>query len=392
MSFNYIFSVDLDNCIGNSLGTFNENFTSLDLNIKQLSSSVEIRTNFLSSETQTFSAKLSNDLTFYNFLSSSPNSSVAVMNYAKDHISYDSIDTGIIAGGTGATLAQSPNTFTSGGSKRGKYVTDFQKNRTIIDQVASSDYSVILNGTSNTISGTQAEYGFIGNGDQNMIMSRYSNILCGIKNNISNSYSICYGIANNNIKGSNCSLYGINNTNSFTLSATSSPATTASTGSGSFVFGSNGVSYYENQGVYSNGKSINTNGSNQNMVFVLKDVTNNSIKVKHLAPIAINNFNVTYPNFIPAQNRTIWNMKINAVAVTSAGDVSTISIPSFIIRKDNSGLLESLSGQGIYIGTSPSTKITLSILSNFLVALDVEQTDTKSWYWTAVVETVQSIW
>lgn len=60
------------------------------------------------------------------------------------------------AKGTGATLAQMPDSAIAGGNKRGEYATDWQKKRTAAAQVASGQYACLLGGQANTALGQYA--------------------------------------------------------------------------------------------------------------------------------------------------------------------------------------------------------------------------------------------
>lgn len=66
------------------------------------------------------------------------------------------VDVALVAKGTGATLAQVPDSTTAGGNKRGNYATDWQKIRSNATQVASGDYSVVLGGYNNVASGVNS--------------------------------------------------------------------------------------------------------------------------------------------------------------------------------------------------------------------------------------------
>jgi len=89
------------------------------------------------------------------------------------------VDVAIIAKGSGATLAQIPNTNSSGGGKRGQYATDFQKARVLNTEVASGNYSVIGGGGINTASGI---YTTIGGGLSNTASGGYSTVGGGSSN------------------------------------------------------------------------------------------------------------------------------------------------------------------------------------------------------------------
>lgn len=86
---------------------------------------------------------------------SSPNNTV---NASQLLVSASSTNADIVLSpkGTGAVLAQLPNSATSGGNKRGTSATDLQARRSAADQVASGTYGSILGGYGNTASGTYA--------------------------------------------------------------------------------------------------------------------------------------------------------------------------------------------------------------------------------------------
>lgn len=429
MNYNYITFVPLETCIGNSLNTFNVNYTSLDLNIKELSSSVESRTNFLSSTLQSVSAAQQNrimflssqipvissgivdQLSFVSLVSSVPNNSIPVILYSKQDSSYDNIDTGIVAKGTGATLARAPNNSVSGGNKRGSYATDFQFTRANSNQVAGADYSVILNGTSNSISSVSGQYSFIGAGNLNYINSQYSNVLAGTSNSALSAYCSLMGNNNFNQIGNNTTIFGNRNTTLRTLSAftaTGFSPVTASSGSGAFIIGTEGQSYYENQAIYSNG-DFTTIGDAQHFVLILRDFTQGSDYIKHMAPIAVNGFNIAgeptppglpMPNFrMPGTGRRIWDVRLTVTAVTSSGLVDYYSTPvNFIWRTKNDGSIDTWENWGtFYMANHASTgnSFFIGFQGNYLFQINVSSfphNDTPRWNWTAVLEINDMSW
>ena len=85
------------------------------------------------------------------------------------------VDVVLATKGTGATLAQIPDSLVSGGNKRGTYATDWQKIRSAVNQVAS--------GISSTVSG----------GEDNRASNNYSSAIGGFSNTSSGTYSISGG-------------------------------------------------------------------------------------------------------------------------------------------------------------------------------------------------------
>jgi hypothetical protein len=84
-----------------------------------------------------------------------PNNTVNVDSLTASAASTDA-DVAFVAKGTGATLAQVPDSAAASGNKRGTYATDFQKVRTAATQVASGEHSSILGGRNNTASGPRS--------------------------------------------------------------------------------------------------------------------------------------------------------------------------------------------------------------------------------------------
>jgi len=107
-------------------------------------------------------------------------------------------DVAFVAKGTGATLAQVPNSTTTGGNKRGTYATDWQKSRNAATQVASGSYSSISGGDRNTASGI---YSFVGGGRTNTASGSTSVVVGGSSNNASNTYSAVVGGFSNTASG-----------------------------------------------------------------------------------------------------------------------------------------------------------------------------------------------
>jgi hypothetical protein len=105
----------------------------------------------------------------------SPNNTVYVDSLTASAASTNA-DVALVAKGTGAFLAQVPDSTTTGGNKRGAYAIDFQKTRSAATQVASGDYSVITGGERNTASGVHT---LVSNGYENLSSGNYSSIVGG---------------------------------------------------------------------------------------------------------------------------------------------------------------------------------------------------------------------
>jgi hypothetical protein len=99
-------------------------------------------------------------------------------------------DVALIAKGAGATLAQIPDSTTTGGDKRGTRATDFQKVRTASTQVASGSNAAIGGGGNNTGSGP---YAAIAGGYNNLASGQYAVIAGGQNNTASNTNAAILG-------------------------------------------------------------------------------------------------------------------------------------------------------------------------------------------------------
>jgi hypothetical protein len=189
----------------------------------------------------------------------SPNATVPVVSLTATNAATN-VDIALVPKGTGALLAQVPNSLASGGNKRGDNAVDFQTVRVNATSVASGANAIIIGGQRNTASG---QYSFAG----------------GWTSSATNLYSFAYGNFAS-ASGSNAISIG-SNTNA---SGNSSVALGTGTASGQYavVLGGGTAS-----GMYSlaYGSGSNANGANsiafgnsanarsvaQNMVRAIKD-------------------------------------------------------------------------------------------------------------------------
>jgi len=152
------------------------------------------------------SATWSNGFTIFRQISSTaaPNNTTTV--HALSIISLSAnVDVAIIAKGTGATLAQIPNSATSGGNKRGIYATDLQKQRNQSFEVASGSNSTIGGGSGNTASGNHA---VVAGGQGNNAGNSHATIAGGYINSVGGAYATIAGGYNNLANGSYAVLAG----------------------------------------------------------------------------------------------------------------------------------------------------------------------------------------
>ena len=112
------------------------------------------------------------------------------------------------AKGTGAHLAQTPDSTTTGGNKRGEYAVDWQKLRSSgADRVASGNYAVVGGGQSNMAAAPNAT---VAGGQNNRVTAVGSNstVAGGTGNVVNNSNSYIGGGSSNVIDSGNTTIGG----------------------------------------------------------------------------------------------------------------------------------------------------------------------------------------
>jgi len=107
-------------------------------------------------------------------------------------------DLALAAKGTGALLAQVPDSTVTGGNKRGTYAVDWQMVRTLANEVASGAYSGILSGHDNKSIGLGS---VVGGGYSNYATNSYSVIAGGFNSLASGLYSFVGGGYQNSSSG-----------------------------------------------------------------------------------------------------------------------------------------------------------------------------------------------
>lgn len=120
-----------------------------------------------------------------------PNATVPVTSFTATNAATN-VDAALIAKGTGATLAQIPDSAAAGGNKRGTYATDWQKFRAAAAQVASGNYSTISGGRDNRASDAYATVV----GGFNNVASGDGSVVGGVSNNAGLSSSVALGQSN----------------------------------------------------------------------------------------------------------------------------------------------------------------------------------------------------
>lgn len=124
---------------------------------------------------------------------SAPNATVPVVSFVPNTADTNN-DSVLGAKGTGAILAQIPDSTTTGGNKRGVYAVDWQRSRGAAAHVAAGAYSVISGGLRNKAVDTGS---VIAGGTDNAATGDYSTVSGGTTNSCT-SYSGVIGGGNTN--------------------------------------------------------------------------------------------------------------------------------------------------------------------------------------------------
>lgn len=142
-------------------------------------------------------------------------------------------DVAFVAKGTGATLAQVPDSTTAGGNKRGTYATDWQKVRSAATQVASGNSSALIGGINNTASGTNA----VAIGGQNCTSSSNHSFVSGNSNTASGPAAFVAGGTSNTASGGSSFVTGDANQASNGGAAVLGGSSNTANGSSSAIIG-----------------------------------------------------------------------------------------------------------------------------------------------------------
>lgn len=245
--------------------------------------------------------------------------------------------------GTGAILAQLPNSSTSGGNKRGSYAVDLQMQRSVATQVASGSNSFLGGGLDNTVSNYGAVcvgggyntasglWSVVDGGQQNVSQGTYSWVGGGVQNQANSNYSVVAGGGYNTV-GYQYGTIGGGNFNTVTGDYSTIPGGASNSIScnygtiiGGYANELTGSAFYgvamgyqakgiaAGQIVFSN-NLFATKGDTQGSLMVLQARTTNSTPTKLTAAGQVHNWNSS----IPVIASTVVTFKILVSAKRSA--------------------------------------------------------------------------
>jgi len=194
----------------------------------------------------------------------SPNATVSVASLTANNAATN-VDAALCPKGTGAVLADVPDSTATGGNKRGASAVDWQTVRSTAAQVASGTKATVAGGENNTASGTQS---VVGGGNGNTAVGITATVAGGGANWARSNNSTVGGGSSNDVTGVNATVAGGSSNNT-----TANYATVAggelNTGSGAYSWSPGGWNSttrgIHGAGAYAAGKR-SAQGDRQTMV------------------------------------------------------------------------------------------------------------------------------
>lgn len=231
---------------------------------------------------------------------SAPNATVPVVRLLATNAATN-VDFVASTKGTGAFLARIPTASSAGGNKRGSNAFDMQVSRNNAAQVASGNFSVLVGGERNTVSGIAA---FCGSGQDNTVSGTVSVVGGGSSNNASASNSFIGGGSNNTSSGGHSTIPG-------------GQANQAS-GDFSWIPGGRGASTRSIVGVYAfSGNFRSSIGDNQCIGFTAQRTTTDATPTLLTGDRA----NPVSGNCFVLPNNSCWTGTVHITGRSSGGDV-----------------------------------------------------------------------
>ncbi|MFN8361332.1 MAG: hypothetical protein U0264_15575 [Candidatus Kapaibacterium sp.] len=179
--------------------------------------------------------------------------------------------------GSGALVANQPNSGVTGGNARGMYAVDWQMSRSAANQVAGGNYATISGGQKNRASGVSAtvtggstnsatgDYSFIGGGVGNSVTGDTSFIGGGYSNSITKANATISGGYNNSITNDQATIGGGLGNDVQAISATISGGnnnTIEVNGQRSSITGGGGNTITGSYSTIAGGRQLTLNGDN----------------------------------------------------------------------------------------------------------------------------------
>jgi hypothetical protein len=236
------------------------------------------------------------------------------------------IDAVVAPKGTGALLAEVPDSAAAGGNKRGASAVDLQTVRSSAIQVASGLRSVIVGGQNNRAS---AEFTVVGGGYENTAQGNYSVVLGGVINLASGDTAIVAGGSGNTASNARAVVSGgQSNIASGAYSAVGGGSGNTANGYGS-VAGGLGATTRSLYGVRAHASgNFAAQGDAQEGKYVLRRVTTNDTATE----LSMNGNSPGSTNRIVLPNNSAYGFSGRIIARSSGGEVAVWFVEGAIKR------------------------------------------------------------
>lgn len=310
------------------------------------------------------------------------------------------VDVAIVPKGSGAVLAQVPDSTSAAGNKRGTWATDLQRDRGSAAHVASGSYATISGGRWNTASNTASS---CGGGEQNSIGGSYA-FGVGQNNTVNGGGSIGMGLANTTSQDYNLAI-GWSNTSNTEYYAVSigqgnlansryavaiGGANTAS-GWGSFVCGLEASSFgLAGRHVYGGGQ-VAVKGDAQGSKIVLRVRTTNNTAT---TLVSYNAAASTYNQLILQNNNAIRFKGTIIGKQSGTTDIAAWDIDGLIVRGANAASTVLNINNVTLVQNTPAwgTPALSADTTNGGLKVEVTGAAATNIQWTAVIETTEVIY
>lgn len=246
-----------------------------------------------------------------------PNATVPVDAFVATDASYTDLDVAIVAKGTGALLAQIPDSATAAGNKRGARATDWQKSRSTASQVASGADSTVGGGASNAAT---SSFSTVAGGQSNTAGTNTHPTVCGGNGNSAtggNSF-VGGGIANTASGQHSAVCGGTNNTASAARSTIVGGDSNLADGAGSTILGGVSGTARGIQGYVVAPASLapmSTQGSAQTGLLILARQTTNATPTV----LTSNLFSASATNQVSLPNNSAYSFSGEVIAGVTGG-------------------------------------------------------------------------
>lgn len=322
--------------------------------------------------------------------SASPNATVPVVSLAATNAAAN-VDLALLPKGTGALLADVPDSATAGGNKRGTYAVDWQVLRTAATQVASGIHAVISGGYACTSSG---QYSSVGGGIGSNASGNTSTVAGGSGNAASTTSATVSGGTSNTASGANSSIGG-GESNAASSSHAAIPGGRSNVANGiySIAMGYLASSRGRNGGWASACGSFSTAGQAQTMRLVYYTITTNATPGLLLSQDTV----AGLTNYYVLENNMSIVFRARVIACQhTTGDTAAFEIRGCIKRRATAGTTALVGTPSVTViaadaGAAAWTCSATADTTNGVLQINVTGEAAKTIRWVSEIEAVELV-